>query len=45
VPNTPQNFLATLYRHLGVDPQTALPDHSGRPVFLLDDPTPIKEVM
>jgi uncharacterized protein (DUF1501 family) len=43
-PYTPQNVLATLYRHLGIDPQTTLPDHSGRPVYLLDDPTPIKEV-
>ena len=44
-PYTPQNVLATLYRHLGIDPQTTLPDHSGRPVYLLDDPMPIKEVM
>jgi hypothetical protein len=44
-PYTPQNVLATLYRHLGIDPQTTLNDHSGRPVFLLDDPTPIKELM
>jgi uncharacterized protein (DUF1501 family) len=43
-PYTPQNVLATVYRHLGIDPQTTLPDHSGRPVYLLDDPTPIKEV-
>jgi len=43
-PYTPQNVLATLYRHLGIDPQTTLNDHSGRPVYLLDDPTPVKEL-
>jgi hypothetical protein len=43
-PYTPQNVLATIYRHLGIDPQTTIPDHSGRPIYLLDDPTPIKEV-
>jgi hypothetical protein len=44
-PYTPQNLLATLYRHLGIDPATTtLPDHSGRPVHLLDDSEPIKEL-
>jgi len=41
---TPQNVLATLYRVLGVDPTTTLPDHQGRPVYLLDDPEPIREL-
>jgi hypothetical protein len=44
-PYTPQNVLATLYHHLGIDRQTTLPDHSGRPVYLLDDPAPVKEVL
>ncbi len=44
-PYTPQNVLATLYGHLGIDPQTTFPDHTGRPIYLLDDTTPIKEVM
>ena len=43
-PYTPQNVLATIYRHLGIDLQTTIPDHSGRPVHLLDDTTPIKEL-
>jgi hypothetical protein len=34
---TPQNVLATLYHVLGIDPATTLPDHQGRPVYLLDD--------
>ncbi len=42
---TPQNVLATLYRHLGIDPATTLPDHQGRPMFLLDDRDPIAELM
>jgi hypothetical protein len=41
----PQNVLATLYRHLGIDPATTLPDHSGRPISLLDDCEPIAELI
>jgi uncharacterized protein (DUF1501 family) len=44
-PYTPQNVLATLYKVLDIDPQTTLPDHQGRPVYLLDDPRPIREVV
>jgi hypothetical protein len=43
-PYTPQNLLATLYRALGIDLTTTLPDHTGRPMFLLDDCEPIKEL-
>jgi uncharacterized protein (DUF1501 family) len=42
---TPQNVLATVYRHLGIDPATTtIPDASGRPQYLLSDPEPIKEL-
>jgi uncharacterized protein (DUF1501 family) len=44
-PYTPQNLLATLYRALGIDLSTTLPDHTGRPMHLLDDCQPIKELM
>ncbi len=44
-PYTPQNLLATLYRALGIDLSTTLPDHTGRPMFLLDDCEPIKELL
>jgi hypothetical protein len=44
-PYTPQNVLATLYKHLGIDPATTLTDFSGRPQMLLDDCSPIKEVL
>jgi uncharacterized protein (DUF1501 family) len=43
---TPQNMLATIYRHLGIDPATQLlTDTLGRPNHLLDDPRPIEELM
>jgi hypothetical protein len=43
-PYTPQNVLATLYRHLGIDPTKTLVDYSGRPHPLLEQSTPIKEL-
>jgi hypothetical protein len=45
IPYTPQNVLATLYRHLGIDPTTLVLDFKGRPQTLLDDCTPIKELL
>jgi hypothetical protein len=37
-----QNVLATFYHLLGIDPATTtLPDHQGRPQYLLDEPEPI----
>jgi hypothetical protein len=42
---TPQNVLATLYHVLGIDPATTLPDHQGRPVYLLDDRERIAELI
>ena len=30
---------------LGIDLTTTLPDHSGRPIYLLDDCEPIKELL
>jgi hypothetical protein len=44
-PYTPQNVLATLYHVLGIDPATTLPDHQGRPVYLLDDREKMAEVV
>jgi hypothetical protein len=45
VPYTPQNVLAMVYRHLGIDPQTTILEPSGRPRYLLSDPVPIKELI
>lgn len=44
-PYTPQNVLATLYHVLGIDPITTLPDHSGRPIYLLDDRRKVEELV
>lgn len=44
VPYTPANMLATLYRHLGIDPAATIPDRSNRPMHLLDDREPIAEL-
>jgi hypothetical protein len=44
-PYMPQNVLATLYRVLGIDPATTVPDHSGRPMYLLDDRRTIGELL
>ncbi|MDA1016246.1 MAG: DUF1501 domain-containing protein, partial [Planctomycetota bacterium] len=41
----PQNVLATLYRVLGIDPALTIPNHAGRPVYLLDDRTPVAELV
>ncbi|MBL8798418.1 MAG: DUF1501 domain-containing protein [Planctomycetia bacterium] len=43
--NRPQNVLATLYHVLGIDPHATLPDLTGRPMYLLDDPEPIRELV
>ena len=44
-PITVQQVLATLYHSLGVDPATTLNNISGRPMYLLDDRTPISELI
>ena len=42
----PQNLLATLYQEVfGIDPATTLTDHSGRPIYLLDERELIKELL
>jgi hypothetical protein len=41
-----QEVFATLYRQLGIDPGTAtIPDHAGRPQYLLDHRRPISELL
>lgn len=42
---TPGDFLATIYRHLGIDAgQIAIPDFSGRPNLILPRGSPISEL-
>jgi hypothetical protein len=40
-----QSVHATLYHHLGIDPGTALPDRAKRPMYLLDEREPIRELI
>lgn len=35
-PYRPENILAMVYRHLGIDPSSTFPDFSGRPRFVLE---------
>jgi hypothetical protein len=44
-PYTTQNVLATLYHVLGIDPSSTLPNHQGRPMYLLDDRRRIEELV
>ena len=44
-PLVPANIHATIYQVLGIDPKLQLLDPSGRPVQVLDDPTPIEELL
>jgi hypothetical protein len=44
-PLTPANIHATIYHVLGIDPHLQLLDPTGRPVNVLDDPTPISELL
>jgi uncharacterized protein (DUF1501 family) len=43
-PYTPSNILATMYQHLGIDPETTIPDHNKRPMHVLDDRELIREL-
>ncbi len=44
-PLSPSNVLATLYEVLGINLSQTLPDHSGRPQYLLEDREPIRELL
>lgn len=44
-PYTPSNVFANLYRHLGIDPATSILDHNDRPLPLLDDREPVRELL
>ena len=43
-PKSPQDVLATMYRHLGIDPNKHYLDHSGRPIATLPFGKPIEEL-
>lgn len=44
-PCTPSNILSNLYRHLGIDPSMTIPDHQNRPMHVLDDREPVRELV
>jgi hypothetical protein len=44
-PYTPSNVLASLYRHLDIDPGTAILDHNRRPMRLLDDAAGVRDLV
>ena len=37
--------MATIYKVLGIDPAIHIVDHAGRPTPVLEDPTPIDELL
>ena len=42
----PQDFLATIYRHLGIDyERVTIPDHAGRPTPIVTDGRAIAELL
>ena len=43
-PLSPADVLATLYRFLGIDPRQELVDFTGRPLAILPDGEPIREL-
>lgn len=44
-PLSPNDLWATVYRHLGIDPDLSFPDHAGRPMPILPDGEPIAELL
>ncbi len=42
-PIRPQDLMATIFDHLGIDPQTQLNNQAGRPVYLLEQGRPITQ--
>lgn len=44
-PHTPQDMLATIYRHLGIDFNQSIVDHQGRPIPILPHGKPIADLI
>lgn len=44
-PLGPGDFLATIYRHLGIPLDACFSDHSGRPISILPEGRPIEELV
>ncbi len=44
-PLAPEDLWATVYRHLGIDPEATFPDYNGRPLPILPRGEPIRELL
>ena len=44
-PLMPHDLLATVYEIMGIDTSLSFPDHSGRPIPILTEGTPIREIL
>jgi hypothetical protein len=44
-PLTPKDVLATIYRHLGIDRRQEFKDFAGRPISILSEGEPIRELV
>ena len=44
-PYTPKDLLATIYRHLGIDRRQTFKDYTGRPIHILNEGAPIRELI
>ena len=44
-PLMPHDLLATIYEVMGIDTSLSFPDHSGRPIPILTEGTPIREIL
>jgi Protein of unknown function (DUF1501) len=44
-PLSPNDLWATMYHHLGIDPEKSFPDHTGRPMPILPYGEPIRELV
>jgi hypothetical protein len=44
-PLSPNDLWATMYHHLGINPEQSFPDHSGRPMPILPYGEPIRELI
>jgi uncharacterized protein (DUF1501 family) len=42
---SPQTVAALVYHVLGIDPGATLPDHNGRPMYLVEDREQVKELL
>jgi hypothetical protein len=44
-PYTVPQVLSTIYRAIGIDPSITFPNGSGRPMYVLDDREPVRELL